>query len=166
MNTAQVAAAVCVAILSFGAHAEVSKKDQEFFTKAGGGGLYEVEAGKLAQQKGGSEAVKSYGAMLVKDHGAANEELKALAKSKGAVLPEAVPADKQKRLEKIASAKDFDKEFVKEVGIDDHKMDVALFENTSKRADDAEVKAFASKTLPTLKAHKEHAEGLKKAHKH
>lgn len=55
---------------------------------------------------------------------------------------------------------------MKEVGIDDHKMDVALFENTSKRADDAEVKAFASKTLPTLKAHKEHAEGLKKAHKH
>lgn len=104
--------------------------------------------------------------MLVKDHSAANEELKALAGTKGAKLPETLPADKQKRLDRIANAKDFDKEFVKEVGIDDHKTDIALFEKTSKRADDADVKAFATKTLPTLKAHKEHADGLKKSHKH
>jgi putative membrane protein len=153
-------------VLTTSAFAEVSKKDQEFFTKAAGGGMYEVEAGKLAQGKGQDEGVKSYGGMLVKDHGAANDELKALAAKKGAALPPGVPSDKQKKLDKLSAAKDFDKEFVNEVGLQDHKVDIALFENTSKSADDKDVKAFAAKTLPTLKAHREHAEGLKRGMKH
>jgi putative membrane protein len=160
--------AVTAAFLAFSvatAVADVTKKDQDFFTKAAGGGMYEVDAGKLAQTKGQSDGVKSYGSMLVKDHGAANDELKALASKKGATLPSAIPADKQKKLEKLSKEKNFDKEFVEEVGLDDHRVDIALFEKTSKDADDADVKAFAAKTLPTLKAHREHAEGLKKSQK-
>lgn len=145
--------------------ADVSKKDQEFFTKAAGGGMYEVEAGKLAQSKGQTDGVKSFGGMLVKDHGAANAELKALASKKGATLPPGLPDEKQKKLDTLSKTKDFDKEFVKEVGLDDHKADIALFEKTSKDADDADLKAFAAKTLPTLKMHKEHAEGLNKGAK-
>jgi len=152
--------------LGSAAFAAVSKKDQAFFTKAAGGGMFEVEAGKLAQSRGKSDGVKSFGDMLVKDHGAANDELKALAAKKGAMLPAAVPADMQKKLDKLAKAKDFDKSFIQEVGVGDHKKDIALFEKTSKGADDAEVKAFASKTLPTLKAHLGHAESLKKGGKH
>jgi len=156
--------AICGLALSLGAHAQVSKKDQEFMTKAAAGGLYEVQAGNLAQEKGSTPTVKSFGAMLIKDHTTANEELKALASSKGVTLPTALPADKKKRLDKIAKAKDFDKEFVDEVGVDDHQHDIKLFEKASSDADDAQVKAFATKTLPTLKAHREHAEGLKKAY--
>jgi len=156
-------ATLCGLALAASAHADVSKKDQEFISKAAAGGLYEVEAGKLAQAQGKTDRVKSFGAMLEKDHGAANEELKALASSKGALLPSGMPSDKQKRLEKIAKAKDFDREFIDEVGVDDHKKDIALFEKASKGADDAEIKAFAAKTLPTLKAHKDHADSLKKA---
>jgi putative membrane protein len=158
-------AAACLALGS-GAFAAVSKKDQQFFTKAAGGGMFEVEAGKLAQSKGQSEGVNSFGAMLEKDHGAANDELKALAAKKGATLPSAVPADMQKKLDKLGKAKDFDKDFIKEVGLADHKKDIAMFEKTSKGADDADVKAFASKTLPTLKTHLGHAESLKKGAKH
>ena len=146
------------------AQAQVSKKDQDLMTRAAAGGLYEVAAGTLVQEKGRSPTVKAFGEMLIKDHTAANGELKALASAKGVTLPTAVPADKKKRLDKIAKAKDFDKEFVDEVGVDDHKKDIQLFEKASKDADDAEVKAFAAKTLPTLKAHHEHAEGLKKAY--
>lgn len=163
--TSACAAALCALAMIGPAHAEVSKSDQEFITKAAAGGMYEVEAGKLAQTHGKSDGVKSYGDMLVKDHSAANEELKALASSKGAMLPPSLPDDKRKRLEKISKAKDFDREFIKEVGMDDHRKDIALFERASSKADDADVKAFASKTLPTLKAHREHAESLKKAHK-
>ncbi len=165
MNMKLIVAAVMGAAMAFGAQAEATKKDQEFMTKAAAGGLYEVEAGNLAQQKSQSAEVKSFGSMLVKDHTAANEELKTLAASKGVTLPTAVPADKKKRLDKIASAKDFDKEFVKEIGLDDHKTDIRLFEKASKDADDADVKTFATKTLPTLKAHREHAEGLKKVNR-
>ncbi|RYX89236.1 MAG: DUF4142 domain-containing protein [Comamonadaceae bacterium] len=167
MKTTTIAALTAsILALSSAAFADVSKKDQDFFSKAGAGGMYEVEAGKLAQNKGQSDGVKSFGGMLVKDHGMANDELKALAAKKGAALPPALPADKQKKLDMLSKARDFDKAFVDQVGLDDHKVDIALFEKTSRDADDAEVKAFAAKTLPTLKAHREHAEGLKKNHKH
>jgi putative membrane protein len=163
--TSACATALCALAMIGSAHAEVSKSDQEFITKAAAGGMYEVEAGKLAQAQGKSDGVKSYGDMLVKDHGAANDELKALASSKGAMLPSSLPDDKRKRLDKLSKAKDFDREFIKQVGLDDHRKDIALFERASTKADDADVKAFAGKTLPTLKAHKDHAESLKKSHK-
>ena len=162
--TRKLLVAAAALALAAAAHAQASKKDQEFMTKAAAGGLYEVQAGTLAQEKGRAPTVKSFGEMLIKDHSAANDELKALAATKGVTLPAALPADKKKRLDKIAKAKDFDKEFVDEVGLDDHKKDIQLFEKASKDADDADVKAFATKTLPTLKAHREHAEGLKKAY--
>jgi putative membrane protein len=155
-------AAASLVVPAFAADA-VSKKDQEFFTKAAGGGMYEVEAGKLAEAKATDPQVKSFGAMLVKDHGAANEELKALASRKGAQLPGALPADKQKKIDKLSQSKNFDKDFIQEVGLKDHKADIGLFEKASKGADDADVKAFAAKTLPTLRQHREHAQGLEKA---
>ena len=163
-TTQKLLVAVAALAAAAAAHAQASKHDQEFMTKAAAGGLYEVQAGNLAQEKGRTPTVKAFGEMLVKDHSAANDELKSLASAKGVTLPTALPADKKKRLDKIAQAKDFDKEFVDEVGLDDHKKDIQLFEKASKSADDADVKAFATKTLPTLKAHREHAQGLKKAY--
>ena len=157
-KTSKIAVALTGLLLALGAQAEASKKDQEFLQKAAAGGLYEVEAGSLAQSKGQSEGVKSFGAMLVKDHGAANEELKALAASKGVTLPATL-----QRLQKISGDKNFDKEFVDEVGLDDHRQDIRMFEKASKDADDADVKAFAAKTLPTLRSHHDHAQGLKKS---
>ena len=51
--------------------------------KASQGGMTEVEAGKLAQEKGASQDVKDFGAMMVKDHTQNNEDLMALAQTKG-----------------------------------------------------------------------------------
>ena len=158
----QLALALVPALFAAAAFAAVSKSDQEFFNKAAAGGMYEVEAGKLAESMGQSTEVKQFGAMLVKDHGAANEELKTLAGQKGAQLPAAVPDKMKKELDKLSKSKNFDKDFIKQVGLKDHKKDIDLFEKTSKKGDDADVKAFAGKTLPTLKAHREHAQQLDK----
>lgn len=163
MKFSHLAAAVFSLTFMATVHADTSKKDEEFLTKAAAGGLYEVEAGKLAQGKAKSDRVKSFGSMLVKDHEAANDELKDLAKRKSVALPTAIPADKQSRLDKIIISKNFDKEFVEKVGLDDHKTDISLFEKASKDADDSEVKAFALKTLPVLKSHRAHAEILEKS---
>lgn len=155
------AASLSVAMMTM-AHADIGKKDQDFLKQAAAGGMFEVEAGKAAQQKGKSEGVKSFGAMLEKDHSAANEELKGLAQRKGVSLPTELPADKKSQLEKINQANDFDKQFIEIVGVDAHKKDIELFEKASQGAEDADVKAFATKTLPVLKSHREHAEELKK----
>jgi putative membrane protein len=146
-------------------NAGVDKSDKQFFEKAAAGGMFEVEAGKLAESKGQSAEVKSFGSMLVKDHSAANEELKALAGKKGVTLPTALPKDMQKKLDKLSKEKKFDHEFIEDVGLHDHKKDISLFEKTAKNSKDADVKAFASKTLPTLQQHHQQAETLKKATK-
>lgn len=155
---------VAISVVFIGtACAEASKKDQEFLAKAATGGLYEVEAGKLAQAKGVSEEVKAFGSMLMKDHGMANDELKQLAINKGVPLPDQISTTKQSRLSKISKATNFDLEFVKEIGMKDHKTDIALFEKAAKGSDDSDVKAFARKSLPALKNHHDHAVSLRKS---
>ena len=162
MKTTKIATALAGLAWVFAVHAETGTKDQEFLVKAAGGGLYEVQAGQLAQEKGQSASVKAFGAALAKDHGAANDELKALAARKGVTLPAAIAADKKVRLAHLAQSKNFDREFVEEVGLDDHKSDIWLFEMAANESEDADIKLFAVKTFPTLRAHRAHAEGLRK----
>src|SRR4051812_10483629 len=78
----------------------LAKPDKAFIEKAAAGGMLEVEWGKLADSKGQNADVKSFGAMLVKDHSAANEELKALAQKKGVALPASLPSKQQKEVDK------------------------------------------------------------------
>ena len=61
-------------------------------------------------------------------------------------------------LNKLSGA-EFDKEYV-DAMVEDHEDDVAAFEDQSKNATDPDVKAFAAKTLPTLKKHLEAIKGI------
>jgi len=128
--------------------------DSEFAVKAASGGMLEVELGRMAQEKAQSQQVKDFGAMMVKDHSKANDELKALASSKNIVLPSTLGEEEQKHVDELAklSGKEFDKKYVSMM-VDDHKKDVDEFKETANDAKDPDIKAFASKTLPTLEEH-------------
>ena len=132
----------------------VDKDDAKFAVAAANGGMAEVELGQLAQQKAANAKVKDFGAMMVTDHTKANDEMKALAKTKGITLPVAIDTDEQKVKDDLSakSSADFDKAYVSNM-IDDHKKDIKEFEDASKNCKDADLKAFAAKTLPTLKMH-------------
>jgi putative membrane protein len=134
----------------------VTGGDLAFMNDAAPGGMAEVELGKMAAGKSQNTEVKAFGQKMVEDHSKAGEELKQLAAQKKVTLPpDVMPAHKQlmEKLSKLSGA-DFDKEYVKAM-VDDHEKDVAAFENVSKTAADADVKAYAAKTLPTLKMHLE-----------
>jgi len=47
---------------------------------------------------------------------------------------------------------DFDREYMKMM-LEDHKKDIKAFNDEGQRGDDPEVKGFALRTLPTLRAH-------------
>ena len=132
----------------------VDKDDAKFAVAAANGGMAEVELGTLAQEKAVNAKVKDFGSMMVKDHSKANDEMKALAKSKGITLPDSIDS-KEKKVKSDLSAKsgaDFDKAYVSNM-IDDHKEDIKEFEDAAKNVKDPDLKAFAVKTLPTLKMH-------------
>lgn len=149
--------------LAFAADSAPSKMDQTFVTKASGSGMYEVEISKLAMDKASNPAVKDFAQMMVTDHTKANDELKQLAMSKNLQPAPGVPKDKQAIIDKMAKldGDKFDKAYHKQVGLKDHKTDIALFEKEAKNGNDPDLKSWAGKTVPTLKTHLQHAEEMK-----
>jgi len=144
--------------------AKLSPADKTFVQKAAIGGLAEVEMGKLAQQKAGSDQVKQFGTRMVDDHSKANDELKQVASSKGIALPSDLDAKhkgKMAKLEKLSGAQ-FDRAYMDDM-VADHKEDVSEFQKQAKSGSDADIKGFASKTLPTLQEHLTLAESTDKA---
>ena len=127
-----------------------------FYIEAAQGGLAEVELGKLAAQKAQSPEVKSFGQMMVADHGKANAELQTVAGRKQMALP-ATPAPSHQatmtQLQGLSGA-EFDKAYVSAM-VAAHEKDVALFERQAASDGDPDAQAFAAKTLPTLKKHLE-----------
>jgi putative membrane protein len=135
--------------------------DSSFYKNAAEGGMSEVELGQLAQQKAANPSVKDFGAMMVKDHSAANDKLKALAASKQVSLPDS-PSMMQKASKtklNMMSGESFDKSYVKGM-IDDHKQDIKEFQKEASEGKDPDAKAFASATLPTLQMHLEKIQAI------
>jgi putative membrane protein len=128
--------------------------DSGFLKSAAEGGMSEVELGQLAQQKATSPAVKDFGAMMVKDHTAANNKLKALAASKQVSLPDSSSVMQKATKTKLnmMSGDAFDKSYVKGM-IEDHEADIKEFQKEASQGKDPGAKAFAASTLPTLQAH-------------
>jgi putative membrane protein len=125
---------------------KMSQKDVNFIQKAAGGGAQEVENGKMAEKQAKSAAVKSTAARIVADHTRLNKELTELAKRKGVTFNTGGV-----RAQNLGTG-DFDRLYLKWLE-EVHRADIADFERAAKSSDDSELKAWASKALPTLKQH-------------
>ena len=126
-----------------------------FAVMAASGGMMEVTLGNLAQQKGANADVKKFGQQMVTDHGKANAELKTIAASKNMMLPTAPLPKHQKHIVHLGSLSgaEFDKAYM-DMMVNDHQEDVTLFQTTANdNNQEADLKAFAQKTLPVLKTH-------------
>ena len=135
----------------------------DFVQKAAMSDMYEIEAGKIASQKGQSVPVKGFGEMMVDAHSKTTEELKGIIASekiKGD-LPEKLDAKHQKLINDLnaASNADFDKTYATQQ-IDGHQEAVNLFDSYAKKGDNAGLKAFAQKTLPVIQQHLDEAKKL------
>jgi putative membrane protein len=137
----------------------LTKKEISFINDAAQGGLMEVRMGELGQQKGQNPDLKQFAQRLVTDHSKANDELKQLASNKGVTLPTQLADKHQKMIDKLSNASDFDKQF-KDMAVKDHKKDIKEFERAEKKCEDADLRAWITKTLPTLQEHLRMAEQL------
>ena len=142
----------------------VSRGDRKFMENAAKGGLAEVQLGKLAADKASAPEVKQFGQRMVDDHGKANDQLKQLATSKGVNLPTELDRSTQREMDKLSklSGAAFDREYMKHM-VSDHKKDISEFKSESKKAKDADLKQFATATLPTLEQHLSLAQSAEKA---
>ena len=136
------------------ARADVSTADKMFVKKAAVDGMFEVQTGKLAQDKGDSPAVKDFGAKMVEDHGKANDELKSIASSKGIDVPSALDSKHQKMYDSLSgmSGKAFDKAYLADM-TKGHAAADDLMTTEASSGSDSDLKSFASKTDQTVKMH-------------
>jgi putative membrane protein len=138
---------------------QLAGADQAFLKEAATGGLMEVELGRLAMEKASSPEVKQFGQRMVDDHGKANQELATIAQQKNVQVPTELTGKAKgdyDRLSKL-SGEQFDRAYM-QLMVRDHRKDVSDFRKQSTSAKDADVKSFASQTLPTLEDHLKMAE--------
>jgi putative membrane protein len=120
----------------------------------------EVAAGKLAEEKGQSKEVKSFGKTLVTDHSASDKKVMALAKSEKIELPaEAAKPDEMTDKLKSATGAEFDKTFAKDM-LSDHEKDIAEVKEARDKTTDTKLKSLLTATLPVLEKHRDLAQKL------
>lgn len=145
--------------------AKLSASDEKILKDMAMADMAEVEGGKLAQSKSQNADVKAFAQQMIDDHSANLKDVQTLAQARGVTLP-TEPDAKHKamaaKLEKM-SGDAFDKAYMKQAGVQDHKAVHAKLMADAKKAKDADVKALVEKTEPVVAQHLKSAEQMPKA---
>jgi predicted outer membrane protein len=145
--------------------AKLSAGDEKILKEMAMADMAEVEGGKMAQSKSQNSDVKAFAQQMIDDHTSNLNDVKALAQARGVTLP-TEPDAKHKamaaKLDKM-SGDAFDKAYMKQAGVQDHKTVHAKLMAAAKKAKDADVKALVEKTEPVVAQHLKSAEQMKMA---
>jgi putative membrane protein len=139
--------------------AGADSRSADFIKEAIEGNLFEVKIGQLATTNGASHGVRTFGAMLAKDHADAGAKSAAAAKSLGVEPPKSPSKTQQGVLEAMGRLEGdaFDEQFIESM-LDDHLRDIASYERHAKGNDAAA--RYAAATLPALREHLKAVQGL------
>lgn len=139
-------------------------------------GMAEVQLGKMAAERAASADVKSFGATMVKDHTAANNDLKRVAGQMNIPLPAQLDKKHQALVDRLSELRGaaFDREYMdamvtghQEV---ENKLEVRAAGQSQSKGEtigtsgagkgDSTLSGWAAKTLPTVQQHLAHAKSL------
>jgi putative membrane protein len=138
---------------------KLNDRDTTMFKQIAESHLAEISAGKLAEEKASSNEVKSFAKKMVDDHTKALDDLKQLAQSKGVTLPTEANSQHmaaEKRLRALSGAK-FDQQYMQQAGDRAHKDTHRLLQRAASRAEDTDLKNYASKAAGTVETHQQMA---------
>jgi putative membrane protein len=144
----------------------IAPKAEDFIKEAAMSDMTEIEAAKIAQQKGNAEE-KKFAEMMLADHTKTSTELKSMVPDNlKAAIPATLDDASQKEIAKLRDAKadNFASEY-DSMQVSAHKDAVSLFERYANGGDNPKLKDWAGKTLPVLKHHLEMAQALDKNRK-
>jgi putative membrane protein len=143
---------------------EDAAKDGKFLDKAARGGLAEIKFSQEVDGRVKRDDVRDFAKMMIADHKDVNKNLTALADKMSIKLPTELFTDAQVALDKLKAAANehIDKMYI-DVMVQDHRKAVELFEERATNSQNADIKAFATATLPGLRQHLVKAEELQKS---
>lgn len=156
-NKIRIAVASCVGLLAAGAAfaQNLGKDDQRYLTDMAQANVNEVAAATIAVQKATSPEVKSFAQKMVDDHTKGLQEVKQVAQAKNVTLPSEPDAKHKKMADKLnsLSGEEFDKAYIANAGVKDHKVAHKLVTDAQQKAKDPDVKALAAKLQPVIDQH-------------
>jgi putative membrane protein len=135
--------------------------DPSFVLQVSEANLAEINFGQLAAKQAQNADVRKFAQEMVTDHTKANKELNALAADKKWNVAAGMSRAHQARYDRLSRMEGatFDREYLTDQ-MKDHDVVIALFEDQSKNGTDAQLKAWASRTLPGLRDHQKMARDL------
>ncbi|RYF22203.1 MAG: DUF4142 domain-containing protein [Flavobacteriales bacterium] len=132
----------------------VNEASNTFANLAAIGGMMEVETGALMIKYTENRDVQNLATIMIKDHGAANAELKAIAKVAKLGLPQVLPTEKLKTIDTLNKLMEDERNrFYANLMVKEHQKAVAIFSKAAADEQDTKLKGFAIKHLPKLKHH-------------
>lgn len=163
MNKAKLALVTAALLGAMTAQAQnLAKSDQQLLQQLAQGNMAEIEAGKIALQKSQNTEVKAFAQQMIDDHTKGLQEVQTVAQNKGVSLPAEPDAKHKAMASKLngLSGDAFDRTYLSQAGVDDHKKTHALVQKVQSSAKDADVKALGAKLEPTIAQHLTHVEHL------
>jgi predicted outer membrane protein len=143
----------------------MSKGDQKALVDMAQANMAEIEGGKLAQSKSQNDQVKTFAQQMIDDHTKALNDVQQVAQQKGVTLP-SEPDAKHKamaaKLEKMSGSA-FDKAYMAQAGVADHKKVHSMLMQDQKRVKDPDVKKLADTMAPVVEQHLKAAQQLASA---
>ena len=129
--------------------------------------LYEMEASRLAEQRSQNAQVKQFAQQMLRDHGRTTGELKAMLPQLQGVsaqqMPTGLDQQHQALMQQLQGAQgaEFDRAFARQQ-VQSHQTAVDLFRAYAQGGDNAQLKQWASQTLPSLEEHLREAQQLQR----
>jgi putative membrane protein len=135
--------------------------DQDFLKEASTVNQKEIEFGRLGQRQASNDRVRQFAQKLIDDHTRAQDELTTLARSKNVQIASQLPQEHRQMVDKMNQMQgaEFDREFIKHM-IQGHEQAIQKFDQHARTGEDAQLKAFAQRTLPILRNHLQTARDL------
>jgi putative membrane protein len=136
------------------AAAGASETDRRFVEQATSAGMAAEEITRHAMSTAASADVKKLAQRLHADRLRVNQELARIATAKGMTLPPAPADDKGAGVEKLHAPNSDERDrAVLDKLAESHRESIDLFERAARQGADPALKAFADKTLATLREH-------------
>ena len=134
--------------------APMSDADKAFVAKVSQGGMYEVELGKVGEQKGQAQDIRDQANTEAHDHEGVGAKLKAIVTGAGMSFPSKLNAEFQDRLDKMKALPNdkFDKAYLVDM-IKIHEADGAAFAKEAEGGTNPGLKGFAAETHAIVERH-------------
>jgi putative membrane protein len=143
------------------AHAErptqaaLAPQDLYFVTQTSLGTQFQIDSGQLAEQKGGTQAIRSYAQLMVSSHKAVGSTLRAILQRKGPLPPPTLlNAAYETNVSTLRdeAGRPFDDDYVRGQ-VDYQTANAALYQYELANGSDADLTRFAQQTLPKIQDH-------------